>query len=127
MAEDVDKFIQDHNLHNVVLAGHSMYLLSLSLYSLPNFRGAKVALYLSLTKPDLPRAIISMENAPISSRLSPTFKKYVEAMKAITEAKLTKRKDAEDLLTTYEEVSPTSLPHIRMNINYCRTKEYGNF
>ena len=51
-----------------------------------------------------------MENAPISSRLSPTFKKYVEAMKAITEAKLTKRKDAEDLLTKYEEVFPqTSL------------------
>jgi hypothetical protein len=69
-----------------------------------NFRGAKVALYLSLTKPNIPKAIISMENAPISSRLSPTFKKYVEAMKAITDAKLTKRKDAEDLLSKYEEV-----------------------
>ena len=74
-----------------------------------DFRGAKVALYLSLTKPDIPKAIISMENAPISSRLSPTFKKYVEAMKAITDAKLTKRKDAEDLLAKYEEVPSFSL------------------
>jgi pimeloyl-ACP methyl ester carboxylesterase len=103
MAGDVERFVEDHNLNNVVLAGHSMYL-PLTLDS--NIRGAKVALYLSLTKPDLPRGIISMENAPISSRLSPTFKKYVEAMKAITEAKLTKRKDAEDLLTKYEEVRP---------------------
>jgi len=45
-----------------------------------------------------------MENAPISSRLSPTFQKYVEAMEAIVAAKLTKRKDAEDLLAKYEEV-----------------------
>jgi len=47
-----------------------------------------------------------MENAPISSRLSPTFKQYVEAMKAITDAKLTKRKEAEDLLAKYEKVCP---------------------
>ena len=45
-----------------------------------------------------------MENAPISSHLSPTFKQYVEAMNAILDAKLTKRKDAEDLLEKYEPV-----------------------
>ena len=90
-----------------------------------NSRGAKGALYLSLTKPNIPKAIISMENAPISSRLSPTFKKYVEAMKAITDAKLTKRKDAEDLLSKYEEV----LPHRRTlkKANNSRTEEFDNF
>jgi hypothetical protein len=57
-----------------------------------------------LTKPDIPTALISLENAPISSALSPTFQKYTEAMKAITDAKFTKRKDAQDLLAKYEEV-----------------------
>lgn len=56
-----------------------------------------------------------MENAPISSPLSPTFKKYVEAMQAITEAKLTKRKDADDLFAKYEEVLTTSLERRIMN------------
>jgi hypothetical protein len=49
-----------------------------------------------------------MENAPISSRLSPTFKQYVEAMNAILDAKLTKRKDADDLLEKYEPVRSRS-------------------
>jgi hypothetical protein len=59
---------------------------------------------LSLTHPEIARALIALENAPISSPLSPTFKKYVEAMKAIENAKLIKRKDAEELLAKYEEV-----------------------
>lgn len=63
-----------------------------------------------------------MENAPISSELSPTFKKYVEAMKAITDAKLTKRKDAEDLLAKYEEVWTRLVQQFM-----CRIKEYDNF
>jgi hypothetical protein len=64
-------------------------------------------MYLALTKPEVAAGLISLENAPISSRLSPTFQKYTEAMKAITEAKFTKRKDAADLLATYEPVSPS--------------------
>lgn len=63
-----------------------------------------------------------MENAPISSALSPTFKQYVEAMQAITNAKLTKRKDAEELLAKYEEV--------RSRLKRCimkRIEEYDNF
>jgi hypothetical protein len=106
MAGDVERFIFDHGINDkVVLAGHSMHL-----PRTPNCelicRGAKVALYLTLTKSDLPKAVISMENAPISSRLSPTFKQYVKAMNAILDAKLTKRKDAEDLIEKYEPVNP---------------------
>jgi hypothetical protein len=62
-----------------------------------------------------------MENAPISSPLSSAFKKYAEAMQAITEANLTKRKDAEDLFAKYEEVF-TALELRIMN----RTEEYDN-
>jgi pimeloyl-ACP methyl ester carboxylesterase len=105
MAGDIERFINDHSLDNVILAGHSMYVYP-SFSFLRRVRGAKVGLYLTLTKPEIPAALISLENAPISSPLSSTFKQYVEAMKAITDAKLTKRKDAEDLLAKYEEVKP---------------------
>ena len=47
--------------------------------------------------------VISLENAPISSRLSPMFQQYIECMRAIEDAKITKRKDAEDMLAKYEE------------------------
>ena len=73
------------------------------------YRGAKVVLYLALTQPKIAKALISLENAPIASQLSPTFKTYVEGMKAITAAKLTKRKDAEDILEKYEEVPYLSI------------------
>ena len=68
-----------------------------------NYRGAKVALYLALTKPEILKAVISLENAPLSSCLSPTFQQYIECMRAIEDAKITKRKDAEDMLAKYEE------------------------
>jgi len=47
--------------------------------------------------------VISLENAPISSRLSPMFQQYIECMRAIEDAKVTKRKDAEDILAKCEE------------------------
>ena len=87
-----------------------------------NFRGAKVALYVTLTQPDLPKAVISMENAPISGRLSPTFKQYVKAMKGILDADLTKRKDAEDMLEKYEPVDPIITKSL-----ISRIKEFDNF
>jgi hypothetical protein len=66
-------------------------------------------LYLALTKPQIPKAVISLENAPISTPLSPTFQQYIEAMRAIEDAKLTKRKDVEDMLAKCEEVQSLSL------------------
>ena len=101
MAADVKRFIQDNGLDNVILAGHSMYVFGRATLK---SRGAKVALYLTLTRPDIPRAIISMENAPISKPLSPTFQQYVEAMRAISDANLTRRQDAEEILAKYEGV-----------------------
>jgi hypothetical protein len=59
---------------------------------------------MALTKPEIPKAVISLENAPISSRLSPTFHQYIEAMRSIEDAKLTKRKDAEEMLAKCEPV-----------------------
>jgi hypothetical protein len=50
------------------------------------------------------KAIISLENSPVSSPLSPTFQKYIEGMRAITDARLIKRKDADDILSKYEQV-----------------------
>ena len=101
MAGDVESFLKEQGLDNVILAGHSMYQCS---YMISDCRGAKVVLYLALTNPEIPKAVISLENAPISSRLSPTFQQYLEAMRGIEDAKLTKRKDAEEMLAKCEEV-----------------------
>jgi pimeloyl-ACP methyl ester carboxylesterase len=103
MAGDVENFLKEQVLDNVILAGHSMYPIPCTT---SNCRGAKVALYLALTKPEIPKAVISLENAPISSRLSPTFQQYIEAMRGVEDAKLTKRKDAEEMLAKCEEVFP---------------------
>jgi pimeloyl-ACP methyl ester carboxylesterase len=101
MAGDVETFLEEQGLDNMILAGHSMYP---PLFITSNCRGAKVALYLALTKHEIPKAVISLENAPISSRLSPTFQQYIEAMRGIEDAKLTKRKDAEEMLAKCEPV-----------------------
>jgi pimeloyl-ACP methyl ester carboxylesterase len=119
MAADVENFLKEQGLDNVILSGHSMYPIR---YMASNCRGAKVVLYLALTKPEIPKAVISLENAPISSRLSPTFQQYIEAMRGIEDAKLTKRKEAEEMLAKCEEVFPR--PRFPLTE---RTKAYDNF
>jgi len=83
-----------------------------------------VALYLALTNPQLPKGVISMENSPVRGKLSPTFKKYIDAMKAITDAKLMKRTDAENILAKYEEVLLSSSRDSQNLFN--RTKAFVN-
>jgi len=65
-----------------------------------------------------------MENSPVRGKLSPTFKKYIDAMKAITDAKLMKRTDAENILAKYEEVHSHPLRDSQNSFN--RTKAFVN-
>jgi len=65
-----------------------------------------------------------MENSPVRGKLSPTFKKYIDAMKAITDAKLMKRTDAENILAKYEEVLLSSSRDSQNLFN--RTKAFVN-
>lgn len=61
--------------------------------------------------PDLPHDLLAhlmvADIAPSKGALSPEFQGYVEAMKKIEESKVTTRKDAQHILSSYE---PVGLP-----------------
>ncbi|EHL01687.1 putative Abhydrolase domain-containing protein C22H12.03 [Glarea lozoyensis 74030] len=92
MADDVAGFIDEHKLHNTTLIGHSM--------------GAKTAMTLALQSPDLIDNIVSVDNAPIDAALLSSFGKYVQGMKRIEEAGVTKQAEADAILKDYEESLP---------------------
>ncbi|KDN53358.1 alpha/beta-hydrolase [Tilletiaria anomala UBC 951] len=92
MAADVLRFLQDNNLRNVVLIGHSM--------------GGKVSLALALS-PDLPPGtishLISVDMTPARGPISPAFEHYIEAMIAIRDAGLETRNEADKMLQEIEK------------------------
>ncbi|GBE90134.1 Abhydrolase domain-containing protein [Sparassis crispa] len=92
MAEDVVQFCKEHSLSRVSLLGHSM--------------GGKVAMTVALgsnTPPDLLEQLIVADIAPSKGDLSPTFRNYVKAMQIIEERKVTSRREAQDILSDYEQ------------------------
>lgn len=62
---------------------------------------------LALDSPELVRDIVSVDNAPVDAVLESNFSKYVEAMKKIDNAAVTRQADADKILRTYEPVSMT--------------------
>lgn len=84
MAEDVEGFIAQHGLEKPTLIGHSM--------------GAKVAMALALRNPHTISALISVDNSPIDAALKSDFGKYLQGMRVIEEAKVSKQSDADVLL-----------------------------
>lgn len=90
MADDVAGFIEEHNLQDTTLIGHSM--------------GAKTAMTLALKRPDMITDIVAVDNAPIDAALLSIFGKYIQGMKKIEEAGITKQSDADMILKDYEEV-----------------------
>lgn len=95
MAHDVAGFIAQHSLKNTTLIGHSM--------------GAKTAMTLALQNPKLVNDIVSVDNAPIDAALLSSFGKYIQGMKRIEEANITKQSEADAILKDYEEVSNEGL------------------
>jgi pimeloyl-ACP methyl ester carboxylesterase len=91
MAQDVAGFIDEHKLQNTTLIGHSM--------------GAKTAMTLALQSPELVHDIVSVDNAPIDAALLSSFGKYVQGMKRIEEAGVTRQAEADAILKDYEQVS----------------------
>ncbi|OTA92321.1 hypothetical protein M434DRAFT_21979 [Hypoxylon sp. CO27-5] len=89
MADDVAGFIRDHGLRDPTLIGHSM--------------GAKTAMTLSLAEPDLIADIVSVDNAPVDAILSSSFPRYIEGMRRIDEANITRQAEADKILAEYEE------------------------
>ncbi|CAG8959368.1 hypothetical protein HYFRA_00001266 [Hymenoscyphus fraxineus] len=92
MAQDVASFINTHALKNPTLIGHSM--------------GAKTAMALALQSPDLISDIVSVDNAPIDAALLSSFGKYIQGMRRIEEAGVTKQSEADAILKEYEENMP---------------------
>ncbi|KAI0852281.1 alpha/beta-hydrolase [Daldinia vernicosa] len=88
MADDVAGFISDHNLRDPTLIGHSM--------------GAKTAMALSLKEPSLIRDIVSVDNAPVDAILATSFARYIQGMRRIEEAGVTRQAEADKILQEYE-------------------------
>lgn len=108
MAADVEEFISDHRLETPILIGHSM--LESSFYRLPSItnrfdRGAKVAMTVALRSPGLLGALISVDNAPINSALGSNFIRYVQGLRKIENAKVSKQIEADEIFKPYEDVS----------------------
>lgn len=92
MAEDVAAFMHDHGLKDPTLIGHSM--------------GAKTAMTLALRSPDLVRDIVAVDNAPVDAALRSDFAKYIQAMKRIEAAGVTRQAEADKILAEYEPALP---------------------
>ena len=67
-------------------------------------RGAKVAMTLALRSPKRISAMISVDNAPVDAMLKSDFGKYVQGMRMIEDANVTKQVEADAILKTVEKV-----------------------
>lgn len=68
-------------------------------------RGAKTAMVVALQSPELVDNIVSVDNAPVDAAMQSSFGKYIQGMRKIEEAGVTKNSEADKILSEYEEVS----------------------
>ena len=59
---------------------------------------------IALRNPTLVSSIIPVDNAPVDAVLESKFAKYVQGMKRIEEARVSKLPEADSILKLYEEV-----------------------
>lgn len=107
MAEDIKVFIAEHGLKNPTLVGHSMCVCIRRHYVFQRLirgRGAKVAMTLALQSPQLLGALIAVDNAPVDATLQSGFAKYVQGMREIEDARVTRQVEADRILKVLEEV-----------------------
>lgn len=74
-----------------------------------SFRGAKAAMMVALRSPNALRALVCVDNAPVPTKLSSDFPKYIEGFQAIEDARPRSQKEADQILQNYETVSPRLL------------------
>lgn len=85
LAKDVKEYIDNYSLKNVILIGHSM--------------GGKTAMTAAALFPHLVEKLIVVDIAP--KYYPPHHQKILEGLKAVDEAKLASRGDADELLAKY--------------------------
>jgi hypothetical protein len=59
---------------------------------------------LALKSPELVHDVVSVDNAPVDAILESNFGKYVQGMKKIDEAGVTRQAEADAILKAYEPV-----------------------
>ncbi|KAI8138194.1 Alpha/Beta hydrolase protein, partial [Fennellomyces sp. T-0311] len=88
MAQDLAGFMNEHNLQEPILLGHSM--------------GGKVVMTTALQNPSVVKKLVVVDIAPFSLPLSNDFAAYIDAMRKIDAANLKKQSDADKMLQEYE-------------------------
>lgn len=61
---------------------------------------------LALRSPDLVHDLIAVDNAPVDAALGSDFARYIQGMKKIEEANVTRQVEADEILKDYEESLP---------------------
>jgi len=90
LAEDVSFFIDEHKLENSTIIGHSM--------------GAKTAMCVALQWPDKVANLIPVDNAPVDAELKSDFASFVQGMREVERAQVTKQSQADAILQPYAKV-----------------------
>ncbi|TNY19861.1 Alpha/Beta hydrolase protein [Rhodotorula diobovata] len=130
LAADVKAFIEERErLSDCIVVGHSM--------------GGKVAMALALGGCDPLSKLVVVDIAPGVGKVSPEFQAYLDAMKAIDDAKVMSRKEADAilqktepdlgirqfLLTNMDRADPSSPYRFRLPLHFLRNAidEIGHF
>ncbi|CAG8779721.1 2312_t:CDS:2, partial [Acaulospora morrowiae] len=87
MAEDVAAFIREHRLKKIVVLGHSM--------------GGKVAMTMALRQEQQLDRLVVVDSAPVNSRISQEFKRYIDVMKKIEQVGVVKQSQADEIMKNY--------------------------
>ncbi|MCJ1298163.1 hypothetical protein MMC08_000952 [Hypocenomyce scalaris] len=110
MAGDIEDFIEEHALKSPTLIGHSMFVSPLRRlcirWRLSPERGAKAAMTVALQSRHLLGALVAVDNAPVDATLMSDFAKYIQGMRKIEDAQVTKQVEADGILKDYEESLP---------------------
>ncbi|MUP44479.1 alpha/beta fold hydrolase [Gramella sp. BOM4] len=85
MAEDIQEYCKEHKLENIILMGHSM--------------GGKTAMLAATQYEGLVERLIVVDIAP--KYYAPHHQQILKGLTALDDAKLSSRRDAEDLLEKY--------------------------
>jgi hypothetical protein len=67
-------------------------------------RGAKTAMALALSDPDLVKDIVVVDNAPWDASLGSDFPKYIQGMRKIEDSGVGHQAEADEILREYEKV-----------------------
>ncbi len=67
---------------------------------------------LALKSPEIINDIVSVDNAPLDAALLSNFGQYIQGMRKIEEARVSRQAEADKILKDYEEVG-TNVLHLR--------------